>query len=128
MKNIKIILCILGLLFFYCLLRFEIFPSIIGGKGIHAAILAKTINDSSGCYMVIDKHYTIRVEDDGDNDYKYKLYKDNIYTKSFTYQSQYQSLYEMIDQLFYNYKHPYVKKKIDIKKKPVYKFYSKTRC
>ena len=91
----------------FFLALYEIGPTVLGGKGLHVLATAKMVNDSSGCYLKVDKHFDVRAdESDGSEWIKYDLYRDDVYTGSSTYHFIDGSMYKMVDQLFFNYHHP----------------------
>ena len=115
------------MLFVYLAMVYEIGPAVFGGKGLHVMATSKMVTDSSGCYLRVNRHFDVRAEEFLDAGYiEYKLYRDDVYTESHTYDFIERSMYRMVDQLFFNYHHPKVEKKL--KEKPIYKFYSKKRC
>lgn len=102
MKNwIKITLGFIGIVIFATCLGFTI-GRFVGGYWMTKVLFSKEISDSTGCYVRIDKHFTVRYIEDSKYS-KFVLFKDGAPTGVYEYASYCDSKNDMVETILNSY-------------------------
>lgn len=127
MKPLSVIVLIIGIFIVFISLSFWMDYSIRGFIPAQKWLTSKEVKDSTGCYLRIDKHFTVRYEK---NVYKgiespefdrWILYFDGIKTSTYCYVENQKDRYDLIQCLLDFYYDKPEQKEVD----PIYKLRNK---